>query len=386
MKKFIIATLVALLSTGSFANVNFDGIKTNLTGIYTGLEGVVTDYSGTDEVFGTGDGSLDAVQQGANTFVDAYRAATGELSFNADTWTLLNTSTGVDTLEDARDDLVIAQNNLVTQIQSDLIGDGTIANTWGTGEIADAIARGGLLGTLTASIQVSARDLSDNVATTDVQALYEATGDLEGFFQNTSVEAANLQTRVNTTRSAVADARDGFVLSNTVLATGNTGSIEVSAGETDLVDSILTNSTHTYIQVSDYFSAAIAVNDLGAITDTFTSTSAGQYTFNGLGYDSFTNFVLGTDNSTVTLLADNSSIAYNNDYQLIENADGSITISYVGPDYAHGTVGNATSNGDGSYTNTGVYGTSTDGATYSSIVVYLDWLIVGSAAYIIPAS
>ena len=245
------ATAVALTMGVASANVQLGAINSNLQGYYTGLGGVITDYSGTDEVFGSG-GMIENVTTGANAFVDAFRNVSGAVSFDADTWTLSNSlGTGVGTLEDARDSLRASESALMSKVQSDLIGDGSVANHAGAAHIATVISQGGLLGKLTASIQVEAEAFTGQVVATDVQSLYEQDGALDAFLSVTGLAASSLQTRVNSTRQSVANVRDGFVVDNTAIDS-NTGSIVADSSDNSLTASVLTNSTNTHIKVSDY--------------------------------------------------------------------------------------------------------------------------------------
>ena len=335
MKKLMTAMLIAMTTLSSVnANVNLDGIVSNLNGLYGALGGdVSTDYTGSGQVFGT-EGYIAGVNQEANGFIDAFRAASGGLDFDASAWTLSNTSTGVGALETARDGLRSAETALVNKVQSDLVGDGTVANSWGVAVLAAARIDGGLVGRLTADIQEDTRDLSGAVASVDVQTLYETDGALVSFFRVTNAASQDLVDNVNRTRDAVAKARDGF--SNTGGVIGrNTGSIVIDSSDMSLTASVLTNSASDHIQVSDYFTAAAEVTSLSldAITDNFTD-DAGivAYKFNSKGYSNFTNFVLGISSDNVFAGPNGEEVITLATHIIKEVATGQFKIFYVAAD------------------------------------------------------
>ena len=246
MKKILLAASVAL--TMGVANADFSSINTSLTGIYSGLNGT---FDGSN-----GHTALGVVNTETNEFVEAFRDASGGVDFDANSWTLSSTTTSVVELATARDELRVAETDLLTQVTTDLVGNGDSADTWNAAALATARANGGLLGILTADIQEATRDLTDVVATADIQEIYETDGALESFFVVTGDARDTLQTLVNDTREGVANARDGFGLSSVVVG-ANTGSIVVDADGNDVRESILTNGDH--ILVSDYFTAAVGV-------------------------------------------------------------------------------------------------------------------------------
>ena len=289
------------------ANTSYVSITTELEDLYTNLGGdVSTDYTGAGEVFGTG-GAIDQVSKNANSFVEEFRGASTDegfrISFDAEEWTVNAGMMSYSDLETARGDLRDSESALLDQITSDLVGDGSVANSWGSAELAKARSLGGLVGNLTADIQVSTRDISHAAATSDVQTAYETDGSLDSLFASTTTEVAELQARVNTTRSAVATTRDGFSNTGTAVG-GNTSQIIADSSDKSLTELVYTNATSDHIQISDYFTNAVSLVDsdsnvlLEEITDTFIDNS-GVYAFGVNDFPSFTDFVLERNGTVV---------------------------------------------------------------------------------------
>ena len=304
MKKFIIATLVALMSmNATAANTDLSSLISNLQGTYdalgAGVDGYDTnDYTGTGNVFGAG-GLIESVTDGANGFVDSFRNASQGVDFNATTWTLDGTATDQASLVAARTTLINAQTALTDEVTSDLLGNGTaVANTWGAAELAQARVNGGLVGALTADIQEDARDISNFAATADIQSAYEDQAVLESYFSTISADRTVLLARVNTTRSAVAEARSLDIITTAV--DGNTGSIGTVANTDRLA---LTNrgTNNAFILVSDFFTSAVGVGSLMAIIEDSFSVDTSEYTMGGIEYGSFTDFVLEINALTAAL-------------------------------------------------------------------------------------
>ena len=298
-----------MASFNSFATLGtLSGIHMNISSLYSGLGASSYDYN----LYG----HFNAVRDDASDFVDAYRDAAVVATFDPDTWTLeASDGSGVAALETARDNLRGSETNLVNKVTQDLIGDGTVANSWSTGELAKARSEGGIVGNLSANLQEQTRDLTTAVSSgvADIQDLYESDAALKSFFETTTAEITALENNVNNTREGVANAREGFAITTTGISGNNTGRIVADANNKSLTSTIYTNATGDRIQISDYFTSVDALvvdgNTLfdeiseysisGSVYSHGFTESLGIYSEGLFEYNSFTDMILARDGTQV---------------------------------------------------------------------------------------